>query len=521
MMQAIFNGVSFFIILTTVPTSGQSIEVQVDETGTIEDARPIDFGYKFGPTTSRASVSPKPWSILDEIFPDATESLSNFWGKHPVHLPRSDAPTSDSTFAQIVPSSNKLSNRFSNLFKADDSLTVLRNNPNLVHGKDYYILKYLLRDGEEWNGQLPYKTIPVNEIPSLLNRKAFSLVINYLDYYWNPVKDFARSLELETSAHVSCNLYLTPPKLARAFESHMDWMDVLVLQLEGEKKWSVARDPMIKLLPPDRKRKPTTEELKSAPFENVLLRPGDALYIPRGHLHNATTTMNGGHSLHLTFGIQYGPAATYEALVHHTLELYKEDHNNEYIRNAAVSPHSCEHGHTLTWVKLLHYSISELARQTDCGGFGESGGKKSNENDAICSLRESIPIHPQFQRLNQQSDDAVNKKYQKAVEAIFHQVNAVDALNFMNALTLQNDQGNRELGSATFQYIGIEKHEPFSCKPISQSLEISQDTLVSLAEDFYTYAKDRFHDARQRLIDHTESDRISRWQNVEEGIRNL
>ena len=172
-------------------------------------------------------------------------------------------------------------------------------------------------------------------------------------------------------------------------------------------------------------------------------------------------------------------------------------------------------------MKLLHYSISELARQTDCGGFGESGGKKSNENDAICSLRESIPIHPQFQRLNQQSDDAVNKKYQKAVEAIFHQVNAVDALNFMNALTLQNDQGNRELGSATFQYIGIEKHEPFSCKPISQSLEISQDTLVSLAEDFYTYAKDRFHDARQRLIDHTESDRISRWQNVEEGIRNL
>ena len=502
------------LLLTAVISIGQSAEIQINESGNVEDTSGSNFGYKFGPSTSKATIKPKPWSILEELFPDAPESLAENWGKHPVYLPISDhgfdAPSS---LRRLAPNVDKKTNRFSHLMKADDSLTVLQTNPNFVHGTDYIVLKYLLKDGEEWNGQLPYKSIPAQDIALLLNNKAFSLVINNIDRHWAPVQDAARSLETETLVNTACNLYLTPPRKARAFESHMDWMDVIVLQLEGEKLWSVSPEPMIQLVLPDQKRKPTKEELKLTPFEDILLRPGDALYIPRGHLHNATTTSEGArHSLHLTFGIHYGYETTFEALLHYALHIYKDEHDNKYIRDAAVSRSSCVHRGKLTWVKLLHYSMSELARRTDCGGYGEYG-KKSNDNDDnfICSMRESVPLHPQFQALREQADDDVEKKFQRILHAVQNQVNAADAFNFMNSLT-QKKQGVLELGSSSFRYVGMEDNEPFNCKPLSRQSDISQDTLVSLAQDFTSFAKGKFHDVRRRLIDDNENERIARWR---------
>jgi len=523
------NGILFCSLFVITTHAGESTEVEVDEDGTINADWASQFGYESGPTTiTRSSIQPKPWTILKELFPDTAESLSHIWGERPAYLPASksnnangnDSDSDDySTLLEIPPSSNKSPNRFTNLFKIDDSLAVLQNHPDLVHGTDYLVLKYLVRDGEEWSGKLPYQSIPAQSISRLLHEKAFSLVINNLHNHWTTVRDFARSLELETSApEVSCNLYLTPPGAARAFETHADWMDVLVLQIEGEKRWSVGRWPVVRLMPPDRKRKPTVEDLGASSFDGVTLRQGDALYIPRGYLHNATNMVDGGGkmSLHLTFGVEYGFKATMEALVHHAVEMFGRERGaggggDDLRKEAAVPPHLCQ-GHTLTWVKLLHYSISELARLTDCGGFGERGGKKrGDENEAICSLRESVPLHPQLQELSQRSDRAVETKYRKALEAILHEVDSTDALNFMNSLGLSTQP--ETLGLVDFKYIGIDKHEPFSCKlPKKDILDSGQDTLASVAEYFYDFAIEKFHDVRQRLIDHVEDARISRWK---------
>lgn len=465
--------------------------------------------------STKEYIELQPWSIILELFSDTKESLG-VWGEHPVYLPsslESLQKQESSIFPLISPREKPNIHRFSDLFKLEDSLTIL-GNTDLVHGKDYFVLKYIIKDGEEWNGQLPYSSIPVQEIPRLLEQKGFSLVINKLQNHWESVRDFARSLELETSApHVSCNLYVTPPGSARAFESHMDWMDVIVLQLYGEKNWSVWLDPMIKLVPPDLKRKPTLNEMKSSPFHNVLLQPGDALYIPRGHLHNATTPEHGNISLHLTFGIEFGFESTLEALIHLSLVSFAEENNLARKPIVYSTSSQCSGKHKLTLEKVLHYSISALVRQTNCGGFGEYSAKKETlEDEAICSLRKSIPLHPQFQKLNGNTDTEIESQYVAALETIMHQASFKDAIDFMNQLSADDKSEEVSLGSNPYTYIGMDASEHFHCVLAEKDMFQYQNDLNLLVKEFYDDRKSTFMVTRKRLLDDIDKKRLLHWQ---------
>jgi len=65
-----------------------------------------------------------------------------------------------------------------------------------------------------------------------------------------------------------------------------------VVQLSGRKRWSVASEPSIYLSSKDQKRKPTGVELEATNrYSDFTLCPGDVLYIPRGHIHNASTVL--------------------------------------------------------------------------------------------------------------------------------------------------------------------------------------------------------------------------------------
>jgi hypothetical protein len=98
------------------------------------------------------------------------------------------------------------------------------------------------------------------------------------------------------SARVGANAYLTPPE-SRGFNVHNDGHDVIVLQLEGEKHWSLyGFAPKLPL-----EGDVTALKVPPESREELLLRPGDALYVPRGLLHGAET--RAFHSLHITFSI--------------------------------------------------------------------------------------------------------------------------------------------------------------------------------------------------------------------------
>ena len=86
-----------------------------------------------------------------------------------------------------------------------------------------------------------------------------------------------------------------------------------MLQISGKKQWTVANKPLVYLTTPDLKYKPSpsylNEYMSPGNYSTFMLQPGDVLYIPRGFVHNASTTktlVGGEPSLHLTFGIEHG-----------------------------------------------------------------------------------------------------------------------------------------------------------------------------------------------------------------------
>ena len=113
---------------------------------------------------------------------------------------------------------------------------------------------------------------------------------------------FANNLALELDQPVQINAYLSPAA-ARGLEVHFDYHDVFVVQLEGTKRWRVwsptetSRDPIGgKHTVP----RPKLEDLDD-PLLDLVLEPGDVLYLPRGHPHVAETTDQA--SSHLTVGL--------------------------------------------------------------------------------------------------------------------------------------------------------------------------------------------------------------------------
>ncbi|ADO71930.1 cupin domain-containing protein [Stigmatella aurantiaca] len=130
-------------------------------------------------------------------------------------------------------------------------------------------------------------------------REGYTIVINKVGQFWEPVGRFCAAVEEELHHPVGVNLYMTPPG-AQGFKAHFDIMDAFVLQVEGSKVWQV-RGPQVTLPLPDEHTATSSESLPPVLLEQELKR-GDVLYIPRGFVHEARTAQT--HSVHLTLGLQ-------------------------------------------------------------------------------------------------------------------------------------------------------------------------------------------------------------------------
>ncbi|GIF08322.1 cupin domain-containing protein [Actinoplanes siamensis] len=149
-----------------------------------------------------------------------------------------------------------------------------------------------------------------------------TLVLQGLHRLWPPLVHFTGRLGAELNRPLQVNAYLTPPS-SQGFATHYDTHDVFVLQVEGTKRWlihpPVLPDPLEKQ-PWGGRADEVAATAEGSPALDVELRPGDALYLPRGWLHSARTTE--GRSLHLTVGIR---GLTRYALVEELLGLAMAD----------------------------------------------------------------------------------------------------------------------------------------------------------------------------------------------------
>jgi hypothetical protein len=130
-----------------------------------------------------------------------------------------------------------------------------------------------------------------------------TLVLQGLHRTWPPLVDFGAQLAADVGHPVQVNAYVTPPS-SRGFDAHYDVHDVFVLQVSGEKRWMIHApvhpDPL-RTEPWERHRSAVGARAAEEPVLDTVLRPGDALYLPRGWLHSAEAL--GDTSIHLTAGI--------------------------------------------------------------------------------------------------------------------------------------------------------------------------------------------------------------------------
>jgi hypothetical protein len=139
-----------------------------------------------------------------------------------------------------------------------------------------------------------------------------TIVLQGLHRTWPALQTFTRRLVAELGHPAQVNAYITP-EANRGFDPHYDVHDVFVLQVSGEKHWRIhapVRTHPRADEPWSQYRAAVTARAREEPVLDVVMRPGDALYLPRGWLHAATAL--GERSLHLTLGVR---ALTRYALV--------------------------------------------------------------------------------------------------------------------------------------------------------------------------------------------------------------
>ncbi|RCJ21911.1 transcription factor jumonji jmjC domain-containing protein [Nostoc minutum NIES-26] len=139
------------------------------------------------------------------------------------------------------------------------------------------------RDPQDWSDRL---------------RQGATLIINGLHQRVLTVAELAANLRHDIGYRTHVNLYCSPAQ-QRGFDCHYDTHDVLILQIDGEKKWFVYRETVLYPTPdmPSSKQ----HQLEEPPYLECVLKAGDLLYIPRGHWHYAVACDR--LSLHLTVGI--------------------------------------------------------------------------------------------------------------------------------------------------------------------------------------------------------------------------
>jgi bifunctional lysine-specific demethylase and histidyl-hydroxylase NO66 len=207
-------------------------------------------------------------SSLQRLVGDVPSFLADRFGTRPVHVERADAEG------------------FADLLSLDDVDRIVASS-----GLRAPAFR-LVREG---------RTLPVSQVTKRARigsrpvtdlvdvravHEAFAagatLVLQGLHRSWAPVTQLCRELELALTHPTQANAYLTPP-VAQGLDLHADPHDVFAIQTHGSKRWVVH---------PSRAEEPW----------DLVLRPGDVLYLPAGTRHAAQTTEE--PSLHLTVGVR-------------------------------------------------------------------------------------------------------------------------------------------------------------------------------------------------------------------------
>lgn len=138
-----------------------------------------------------------------------------------------------------------------------------------------------------------------------LLRRGASLVANDVDTLTPELAGFAATLENALNGKAQANLYCSRHE-RQGFGSHFDTHDVYAVHIAGEKLWRLYETRMDNPIAHPRFKSYGQEwhdRNKGAVGAEILMQPGDLLYIPRGQYHDAIAMSDG--TIHIAFGVTH------------------------------------------------------------------------------------------------------------------------------------------------------------------------------------------------------------------------
>jgi ribosomal protein L16 Arg81 hydroxylase len=147
--------------------------------------------------------------------------------------------------------------------------------------------------------------------------QGFSLVITPIQKHVPVLDALCENMKARLSERIKVGLIVTTG-MGGAFKLHYDPEDLIILQLEGTKRWQIF-GPAVSNPTTDMPRQPPPAE--NALIFDEVLQPGDFLFVPAGNWHHCQSGPD--RSLHL--GIFFVPPTGWHAVKILTSQLLAEE----------------------------------------------------------------------------------------------------------------------------------------------------------------------------------------------------
>lgn len=269
--------------------------------------------------------------VLNPVSKD--DFYKNYWEKKPLLIPRAD----NNYFKDLL-SSEQIEEMVS-------TLDPKRNEFDMVNADEQVKRNLFIDDDGRVNPSGVFK----------LFDQGATMILQRLHRRHPQLARFCAAMEAEFSHQFQTNIYFTPAK-AKGFKVHYDTHDVFVLQVEGEKDWSIYNEAVE--LPISGQHFERGKHELGEETMTFHLKAGDMVYIPRGWMHEARSLDS--NSLHITVG-----ALTYSWADFITDAVGAVCMSEPSLRNALPSGYAKADYDTSQMLELFEEHLKTIAEKSD------------------------------------------------------------------------------------------------------------------------------------------------------------
>ncbi len=237
---------------------------------------PLDVARSAGATTCGRPEGPEAPTLIDWLLAPIAAStfLRETWEREVLHVARDDPDHYGSLFTLA-----DLDRLLAETALPATNLTLARDGTALDQG-EYAIGAF----------------VDMARVLSLHNQGA-TIILRSIEQWHRGLDQLTRAAVCEFGSVAQVNVYATPPA-NQSTPPHWDTHDLLILQVHGQKVWRLYDAEHT--LPLARERFRDDVHSVGPLRDEILLRSGDLLYLPRGTIHEPRAD---SYSIHVSLGI--------------------------------------------------------------------------------------------------------------------------------------------------------------------------------------------------------------------------